>query len=89
MAVNGQRIQWNTLRHMVLCARSTALLGAATDTSDQPTLAFAATSFPNGDIVITVNGAVTLADVHDLCARTARACLDDDPHVTFERSEQD
>jgi len=89
MAANGGRIEWNALRHTVLCARSAALLGAPTDTTDQPRLTVAATSFPNGNIIITVNGAVTLADVHDLCVRTARACLDDDPHVSFERSEED
>jgi hypothetical protein len=89
MAVNGRSIQWGTLRHEVLCERSVALLGAAMDTSDRPRLVVAATSFPNGDIVITVSGAVTLADVHDLCVRAARACLDDDPQVSFERSETD
>jgi hypothetical protein len=66
-----------------------ALLGAATDTNDQPTLIFAATCLPNGNIIITVNGAVTLADVHDPsrgpCARVLMMIL----RWPSKRSEQD
>jgi hypothetical protein len=38
---------------------------------------------------ITLDDACNLADVYDLCARIARACLNDDDHVTFRRTVPD
>jgi hypothetical protein len=89
MVDNGVPVQWGRLRHDALCARSGVILGAPRATTDEPTLTFIATNEPNGDIIITVNEAATLADVHDLCVLAARACLDDDHRVTFRRANEE
>jgi hypothetical protein len=73
MADNGVPVQWERLRHDAFCDRSAVILGAPMATTDEPTLTFIAANKPNGDIIITVNAAVTLADVHTAAAWQARA----------------
>jgi hypothetical protein len=78
-------VQWNQVRNEVLRERSAAVLGPATATTEIPTLTCTAQYTSAGDILVTVDGAATLADVHDLLVRISRACLNDDPVVTFAR----
>jgi hypothetical protein len=89
MADNTVPVQWERLRHEALRARSAVILGAPRATTDEPTLTCIATNTPNGDIIITVHEAATLADVHDLCVLAARACLNDDHYVTFRRANEE
>lgn len=82
-------VEWAELMNAALRQRSTVILGAATAADEATPLGFAATYAPDGDIIITVTPAGTLADVHDLSLRIARACLNDDQCVTFKRIGED
>jgi hypothetical protein len=80
MADNGVPVQWERLRHDALCERSGVILGAARATTDEPTLTFIATNKPNGDVIITVNADVALADVHAAAVwRTSPRCPTQEP----------
>ena len=80
--------QLRRLLHQLLCQRTNQLVGAPTNTEEEPTLRFAVTQLPlpDGSIIVTLDDACDLADVHDLCARIAGACLNDDKCVAFSRA---
>ena len=83
---NVAPVQWDRLRHDALRQRSGVILGPPTATTDEPTLTFTATNTPNGDIIITVGDACTLAEVYDLAVLVGNACLNDNPDVVFTRT---
>jgi hypothetical protein len=80
--------QWHQLQHQLLRQRSDQLIGPPTDPDEHPTIHVTITQhpLPDGGITLTLDHASDLADVHDLCTRIARACLDNDHHVTFTRT---
>jgi hypothetical protein len=80
--------QWRCLRHELLCQRGNQLVGPPTHVDEQSTIRFTVTQLPlpDGGITVTLDHAADLADVHDLCTRIARACLDDDCGVAFRRA---
>ena len=79
--------QLQRLLHDLLCQRTNRLVGAPTNTEEEPTLRFAVTQLPlpDGSIIVTLDDVCNLADVHDLCARITNACLNDDERVAFAR----
>lgn len=81
-------IQWDQLRDDVLRQRSTALLGPPNAAGEKPALTCTARYTSAGEILVTVDEACTLGDVHDLLVRIARACLNDDTDVLFAREGQ-
>jgi len=78
-------VQWDQVWSDVLRQRSAALLGRPTTSTDTPTLTFTARYTPAGKILVTVDEACTLGDLHDLLVRIRGACLNDDADVTFAR----
>jgi hypothetical protein len=80
--------QWRQCQHELLCQRTDQLVGPPTDADEQSTIWFMVTQLPlpDGGITVTLDNACGLADVHDLCARVASACLDDDRRVAFSRA---
>jgi hypothetical protein len=82
---------WRQLQHQLLRQRGDVLLGRPTDPDDHATIRFTIIQLPlpDGGITVTLDHASDLADLYDLCSRVARACLDDDDHVTFTRPPPD
>jgi hypothetical protein len=80
--------QTYAFQHKLLGQRTNQLVGPPTHADDQSTIRFTVTQLPlpDGGITVTLDHASDLADVHDLCLRVARACLDDDHAVTFSRA---
>ena len=83
--------QWRRLQHTVLCQRTDRLVGPPANPTEESAMRFTVTQFPlpDGRIAVTMDDTCNLADVYDLCARVAHACLSDDDRVTFSRAVAD
>lgn len=80
--------QWRRLRHELLCRRTDQLVGSPAEADERSAIWFMVNQLPlpDGGIMVTLDSVCGLADVHDLCVRVVRACLDDDHRVAFSRA---